>query len=149
MLHVCFPSIHSNLRSVVYCHAVAVGGEKEWEFTWNKFQNANDTFEKEQLRRALSCTTKIWLLNRWRHRFRLKSEHKDLIRIRYYSSRPCLSLSYSVPLLSRRYLEYTLDPEKIRLMDVAFTVASVASNVAGHALAWNFIRANWEYVQNG
>lgn len=78
-----------------------------------------------------------------------KSKHNDLIQICYYLSRAYLSLSYSVLPLSCRYLEYTLDPEKIRLMDVASTIASVAGNVAGHALAWNFIRANWEYLKEG
>ncbi|XP_044047927.1 alanyl (membrane) aminopeptidase a [Siniperca chuatsi] len=103
--------IHPNLRSVIYCQAVAAGGKKEWEFAWNKFQSSSDTSEKEQLREALSCTKKIWLLN--------------------------------------RYLEYTLNPEKIRLMDVASTINYISKNVAGQALAWNFIRAHWEYVSLG
>lgn len=100
--------IHPNLRSVIYCQAVAAGGAEEWEFAWNKFQSSTDTSEKEQLREALSCTRKIWLLN--------------------------------------RYLQYTLDSEKIRRMDVASTIYYIAKNVAGHALAWNFIRAHWEFI---
>lgn len=60
--------IHPNLRSVIYCQAVAAGGKKEWEFAWNKFQSSEDTSEKDQLREALSCTKKIWLLNRWSHK---------------------------------------------------------------------------------
>ncbi|XP_059192055.1 alanyl (membrane) aminopeptidase-like b [Centropristis striata] len=100
--------IHPNLRSVIYCQAVAAGGREEWEFAWTKYQNSSDTSEKDQLREALACTKKIWLLN--------------------------------------RYLEYTLNPEKIRLMDVTSTINSIARNVAGQALAWNFIRAHWEYV---
>ncbi|XP_061577195.1 alanyl (membrane) aminopeptidase-like b [Cololabis saira] len=104
-------NIHPNLRSVIYCQAVAAGGKKEWEFAWEKYQNTTDTSEKDQLRQALSCTKKTWLLN--------------------------------------RYLGYTLDPEKIRLMDVAATVIYVAENAAGQALAWNFIRANWDYVSQG
>ncbi|XP_042352680.1 alanyl (membrane) aminopeptidase a [Plectropomus leopardus] len=103
--------IHPNLRSVIYCQAVAAGGKKEWEFAWGKLQSSSDTSEKVQLRRALSCTKKIWLLN--------------------------------------RYLEYTLNPEKIRLMDVPSIISSIAQNVAGQALAWNFVRANWEYIANG
>lgn len=103
--------IHANLRSVIYCQALAAGGKEEWEFAWEKFLSSSDISEKDQLREALSCTKKIWLLN--------------------------------------RYLEYTLDPETIRLMDVASTVNYIAKNVAGHALAWNFIRANWEYVKQG
>ncbi|XP_062277556.1 alanyl (membrane) aminopeptidase-like b [Scomber scombrus] len=103
--------IHSNLRSVIYCQAVAQGGKKEWEFAWEKFQSSSETSEKEQLRVALSCTKKTWLLN--------------------------------------RYLEYTLNPEKIRLMDVASTINYIANNAAGQALAWNFIRAHWDYVSLG
>ncbi|XP_034734454.1 alanyl (membrane) aminopeptidase a [Etheostoma cragini] len=100
--------IHPNLRSVIYCQAVAAGGKTEWDFAWARYQSSGDTSEKEQLRRALSCTKKIWLLN--------------------------------------RYLEYTLDPDKIRLMDVGSTISDIAMNPAGHALAWNFIRAHWDYV---
>lgn len=103
--------IHPNLRSVIYCQAVAAGGRKEWEFAWNKYLRSNETSEKSQLREALACTKKIWLLN--------------------------------------RYLEYTLDPEKIRLMDVPSTLNSIAKNEAGQALTWNFIRANWDYVSQG
>lgn len=104
-------SIHPNLRSVIYCQAVAAGGKEEWEFAWDRYLTSSDTSEKEQLRRALSCTRKIWLLS--------------------------------------RYLDYTLDPEKIRLMDVASTINYIAQNAAGQALAWNFIRAHWNYVSQG
>uniref|UniRef100_A0A3Q3EYU0 Aminopeptidase n=1 Tax=Labrus bergylta TaxID=56723 RepID=A0A3Q3EYU0_9LABR len=103
--------IHPNLRSEIYCQAVAAGGRDEWEFAWDRFQSSSDTSEKEQLRRALACTKTIWLLN--------------------------------------RYLEYTLNPEMIRLMDVASTINYISQNVAGQALAWNFIRAHWEYVRQG
>nr|XP_019964347.1 PREDICTED: aminopeptidase N-like [Paralichthys olivaceus] len=102
--------IHPNLRRAIYCQAMAAGGKAEWEFAWKKFQNSSDTSERDQLRIALSCTRKTWLLN--------------------------------------RYLEYTLDPEKIRLMEVGYIIELIAQNPAGQALAWNFIRANWEYVQD-
>uniref|UniRef100_A0A3B3UZ19 Aminopeptidase n=1 Tax=Poecilia latipinna TaxID=48699 RepID=A0A3B3UZ19_9TELE len=101
-------SIHTNLRSVIYCQAVAAGDREEWEFAWEKFLSSTDTSEKDQLRKALSCTKKTWLLN--------------------------------------RYLSYTLDPDKIRLMDVTSTVNHIAQNAAGQALAWNFIRAHWDYL---
>uniref|UniRef100_A0A3B4ZIN7 Aminopeptidase n=1 Tax=Stegastes partitus TaxID=144197 RepID=A0A3B4ZIN7_9TELE len=104
-------TIHPNLRSVIYCQAVAAGGRAEWEFAWDKLQSSSDTSEKEQLRGALACTKKIWLLN--------------------------------------RYLQYTLDPDKIRLMDVASIITDVATNSAGQALAWNFMRAHWDYVSQG
>lgn len=100
--------IHPNLRSVIYCQALAAGGQEEWEFAWERFQRSTDVSEKDQLREALTCTKKIWLLN--------------------------------------RYLEYTLDPDKIRLTDVSSVIGSIAQNEAGQALAWNFMRANWDYV---
>ncbi|NWR91666.1 AMPN Aminopeptidase, partial [Furnarius figulus] len=42
-----------------------------------------------------------------------------------------------------RYLEYTLDPTKIRKQDATSTINSIASNVVGQPLAWDFIRGNW------
>uniref|UniRef100_A0A4W5PFV1 Aminopeptidase n=1 Tax=Hucho hucho TaxID=62062 RepID=A0A4W5PFV1_9TELE len=100
--------IHPNLKATIYCQAIAAGGEKEWEFAWGKFENATTATEKDKLRYALSCTRKIWLLN--------------------------------------RYLEYTLNPDKIRKMDAVSTISYIARNVAGQALAWNFVRANWNYI---
>ncbi|XP_056137170.1 alanyl (membrane) aminopeptidase-like b [Lampris incognitus] len=101
-------NINPNLRSVIYCNALAAGGEDEWEFAWKMFQNSTIAAERDLLRQALSCTKKIWLLN--------------------------------------RYLEYTLDPDKIRKMDTVSTINYIARNVAGQALAWNFIRGHWTYI---
>uniref|UniRef100_A0A8C5EFS3 Aminopeptidase n=1 Tax=Gouania willdenowi TaxID=441366 RepID=A0A8C5EFS3_GOUWI len=58
-------NIHPNLRSMIYCHAVAAGGKEEWEFAWDKYQSSRDTSEREYLQYAMSCTKKIWLLNRY------------------------------------------------------------------------------------
>ncbi|KAK5867984.1 hypothetical protein PBY51_012433 [Eleginops maclovinus] len=104
-------NIHPNLRSVIYCQAVAHGGKEEWEFAWDMFLTSYDVSERGRLLKALSCTKKIWLLS--------------------------------------RYLDYTLDPDLIRLMDVSSVIRYVSKNVAGQALAWNFIRAHWEYVSQG
>lgn len=104
-------TIPSNLRDLIYCYALATGGEKEWEFAWDKFQNSNDTSDKDRLGGALACTTKIWLLS--------------------------------------RYLEYTLDEEKIHPLEALATISYVARNVAGHALAWNFMRARWDDIKHG
>ncbi|NXP17069.1 AMPN Aminopeptidase, partial [Scytalopus superciliaris] len=43
-----------------------------------------------------------------------------------------------------RYLEYTLDPTKIRKQDATSTINSIARNVVGQPLAWDFVRGNWE-----
>uniref|UniRef100_A0A3Q4H952 Aminopeptidase n=1 Tax=Neolamprologus brichardi TaxID=32507 RepID=A0A3Q4H952_NEOBR len=57
--------IHPNLRSTVYCNAIAAGGEKEWDFAWSQFKNGSTAIESDKLRYALSCTKQPWLLNRY------------------------------------------------------------------------------------
>ncbi|XP_073328901.1 aminopeptidase N-like [Pagrus major] len=57
--------IHPNLRSTVYCNAIAAGGAAEWEFAWSKFKNASIAIEADKLRYALACTKQPWLLNRY------------------------------------------------------------------------------------
>ncbi|XP_015248339.1 PREDICTED: aminopeptidase N-like [Cyprinodon variegatus] len=104
-------SIHPNLRSTIYCQAVAAGEQKEWEFAFEKFQDSFDSSEREQLRRALSCTKQTWLLS--------------------------------------RYLDYTLDPDKIRLMEATSILIDIAQNAEGQALAWDFMRAHWNYFSQG
>uniref|UniRef100_A0A3Q1EKQ9 Aminopeptidase n=1 Tax=Acanthochromis polyacanthus TaxID=80966 RepID=A0A3Q1EKQ9_9TELE len=49
-------TIHPNLRSVVYCSAMAAGGEAEWEFGWIQFKEASLASEASKLMSALSCT---------------------------------------------------------------------------------------------
>ncbi|XP_017284204.1 aminopeptidase N [Kryptolebias marmoratus] len=100
--------IHPNLKSTVYCNAIAFGGAEEWDFAWRMFQNASLASEATRLRSALACTKTPWLLN--------------------------------------RYLEYTLDPTKIRRQDATSTIRSIAGNVIGMPLAWNFFRARWSEI---
>ncbi|XP_063336384.1 aminopeptidase N-like [Pelmatolapia mariae] len=57
--------IHPNLRSVVYCSAIAAGDEAEWEFGWSQFKIASVANEANKLMFALACTNNIELLNRY------------------------------------------------------------------------------------
>ncbi|CAL8262787.1 unnamed protein product [Merluccius merluccius] len=57
--------IHPNLRSTVYCSAIAAGGAKEWNFAYEQFRLATIATEAEKLRAALACTKQPWLLNRY------------------------------------------------------------------------------------
>ncbi|XP_048024730.1 alanyl (membrane) aminopeptidase-like b [Megalobrama amblycephala] len=59
--------------------------------------------------------------------------------------RYALSCTKEIWLLNR-YLEYTLDPSKIRKMDMVSTINYIAKNVAGQPLAWDFIRGKWSYI---
>lgn len=56
--------IHPNLRSAVYCSAMAAGDEEEWEFGWSQFKNATVASEASKLMSALACTSKTQLLER-------------------------------------------------------------------------------------
>ncbi|XP_030620520.1 aminopeptidase N-like [Chanos chanos] len=100
--------INSNLKSTVYCNAIAAGGVEEWDFGWMMFKNSTIAAEADKLMYGLSCTKVPWLLN--------------------------------------RYLDYTLDPTKIRKQDATFAIVYIAGNVVGQPLAWDFIRANWDYI---
>jgi len=57
--------IHPNLKTTVYCSALAFGGAQEWDFAWRMFQSATVATESARLRAALACTKAPWLLNRW------------------------------------------------------------------------------------
>ncbi|XP_051896154.1 aminopeptidase Ey-like [Pristis pectinata] len=62
------PSVNNiplNLKTTVYCNAIASGGEKQWDFAWKMFQNATIATEADKLGVALACTKEPWLLNRY------------------------------------------------------------------------------------
>uniref|UniRef100_A0A8C8M581 Aminopeptidase n=1 Tax=Oncorhynchus tshawytscha TaxID=74940 RepID=A0A8C8M581_ONCTS len=103
-----YSQIHPNLRTTVYCSAIAAGGAAEWEFGWDQFKAATIAIEADKLRSALACTKQPWLLN--------------------------------------KYLEYTLDANKIRKQDATSTIVYIASNVVGQSLAWDFMRDRWNYI---
>lgn len=63
-LHVGLLSIHPNLRSAVYCSAVAAGGEAEWDFGWSQFKEASVASEASELLSALACSDEPELLRR-------------------------------------------------------------------------------------
>ncbi|XP_036400184.1 aminopeptidase Ey-like [Megalops cyprinoides] len=45
-----------------------------------------------------------------------------------------------------RYLEYSLDADKISPEDCVSTINAVAKNVVGQPLAWNFVRSRWSDI---
>lgn len=100
--------IHPNLKSTVYCHAIAFGGVQEWDFAWRMFRNTTLASEASRLRSAMACAKAPWLLN--------------------------------------RYLDYALNPSKMRKQDAMSTIQYIARNVVGMPLAWNFVRARWSYI---
>ncbi|XP_029010286.1 aminopeptidase Ey [Betta splendens] len=57
--------IHPNLRSAVYCSAVAAGDEAEWDFGWSQVSAASVASEAGKLMTALACSNNTQLLKRY------------------------------------------------------------------------------------
>lgn len=57
--------ISSNLKEIVYCTAVRVGGQEHWDFAWQRYKNTNVGAEKDILMTALGCSRETWILSRY------------------------------------------------------------------------------------
>lgn len=57
--------INVDQKRQVYCSAIAQGDEEEWDFGWQRYLNSNVATEKSTLLAALSCSKKLWILNRY------------------------------------------------------------------------------------
>ncbi|XDV53208.1 hypothetical protein PO909_021772 [Leuciscus waleckii] len=58
--------IHPNLRSTVYCSAIATGGAEEWDFGWQMLpENATIAIEADKLMSSLACAKDHVLLKRY------------------------------------------------------------------------------------
>ena len=62
-LFICF-RINVNMKKLVYCTAIAMGDEREWDFGWERFKNSQVASEKDMILNALTCTKKEGLLKR-------------------------------------------------------------------------------------
>lgn len=58
------PSVNPDLKSLVYGVGVAQGGEEEWDFVWQQYQQTSNSYEKRLFLRALARTKQPWLLSR-------------------------------------------------------------------------------------
>jgi len=52
----------------------------------------------------------------------------------------------SDPWLLQQYLDYTLNPEKLRSQDIRSVMYVVAANPVGKYLAWRHLRAHWDKI---
>lgn len=53
-----------DFRSTVYCTAIRFGGEREWNFLWQRYWNSNVGSERQMILESLTCTREVWILNR-------------------------------------------------------------------------------------
>lgn len=60
----CF-RISPNIKSVVYCNAIQIGGQEEWDFAWSRYLNTNVGNEREIIMSALGCSRETWILSRY------------------------------------------------------------------------------------
>ena len=56
--------VEPDLRSTTYCYGIKNGGYEEWEFAFNRLQQATLDLEKIDLLAGLSCTQTPWILNK-------------------------------------------------------------------------------------
>lgn len=57
--------ISPNLKSTVYCTALRVGGQAEWDFAWQRYIKTNVGSEKSLLLQAMGCSRETWILSRY------------------------------------------------------------------------------------
>ncbi|XP_075230574.1 aminopeptidase N-like [Lycorma delicatula] len=57
--------ISPNLKATVYCTALRVGGQAEWDFAWQRYLKSNVGSEKSLLLNAMGCTREPWMLTRY------------------------------------------------------------------------------------
>ncbi|NWS86568.1 AMPN Aminopeptidase, partial [Toxostoma redivivum] len=116
------------------CQQLATGYYQQW-------RNTNTNPVPPNLRSAIYCSMvatggeEVWDFI-W-EQFRNASVVSEADKLR-----TALSCSPH-PWILNRYLQYTLDPTKIRRQDATSTINSIASNVVGQPLVWDFIRGNW------
>ncbi|KAF2365598.1 Peptidase M1 membrane alanine aminopeptidase N-terminal [Trinorchestia longiramus] len=55
--------VSTNLKSSVYCAAVAQGSEAEWNFLWKEYMASNVASEKKTMMSSLGCSKELWILS--------------------------------------------------------------------------------------
>ncbi|XP_043072647.1 alanyl (membrane) aminopeptidase a [Puntigrus tetrazona] len=96
------------------------------------------------LRKAIYCSA-IATGDEYDWEFAWKEYQRATVPAEKDKLRYALSCTKEIWLLNR-YLQYTLDPSKIRKMDMVPTINYIAKNVAGQPLAWDFVRGHWSYM---
>uniref|UniRef100_A0A8C2B0A5 Aminopeptidase n=1 Tax=Cyprinus carpio TaxID=7962 RepID=A0A8C2B0A5_CYPCA len=98
------------------------------------------------LRRAIYCSA-IASGDEYDWEFAWKEYQRATVTAEKDKLRYALTCTKEIWLLNRSaYLQYTLDPSKIRKMDLVSTISYIAKNVAGQPLAWDFVRGHWSYI---
>nr|XP_006818001.1 PREDICTED: aminopeptidase N-like [Saccoglossus kowalevskii] len=57
--------IPENMKSDVYCTAIAHGTSDYWEFAWNQYLTTQSSAERSLLMEAMACSNQPWILSRY------------------------------------------------------------------------------------
>uniref|UniRef100_A0A6I8NKZ5 Aminopeptidase n=1 Tax=Ornithorhynchus anatinus TaxID=9258 RepID=A0A6I8NKZ5_ORNAN len=55
------------ISTPIFCHGIAMGNYRHWEFLWNMYTSSTMEEEQNLLLSALSCSREPWILNRYLH----------------------------------------------------------------------------------
>ncbi|XP_066994962.2 aminopeptidase N [Anabrus simplex] len=53
------------VRSIVYCTAIAHGSSEDWDFLWKRFKKSNRNLERSDMLAALGCSKDVDILSRF------------------------------------------------------------------------------------
>lgn len=53
------------LRQTIFCTAISLGDEKEWDFLFQYYLKSNNANEKSNILKALACSKDMWVLQRY------------------------------------------------------------------------------------
>jgi len=57
--------IPTSLQTTVLCSGIGGGDVTHWDFLWQRYTNSNNANEKVNIMSALSCSSEIWILERY------------------------------------------------------------------------------------
>ncbi|XP_075230709.1 aminopeptidase N-like [Lycorma delicatula] len=57
--------IPADMRGLVYCLGIKHGGEKDWDYLWERYNKSNVGTEQSLILSALGCSRDVWILNRY------------------------------------------------------------------------------------
>jgi len=57
--------IPTSLQTTVLCSGIGRGDVSHWDFLWERYINSNNANEKVNIMTALSCSSEIWILERY------------------------------------------------------------------------------------
>ncbi|THD26434.1 Glutamyl aminopeptidase [Fasciola hepatica] len=77
--------IPPSLRATIYCSAIQWGGQREWQFLWDRLSEEKREEELVNMRTALACTRDMWIMKSFvKKMFSSLSDPTDLVDVITY-----------------------------------------------------------------